>query len=69
MIRWIYRTYPPEKILGLHYKRFPMAPHCFDSHFCDKNRENIDFTSPVEKEGLANGELLQAAEDNGFEIL
>jgi len=52
MIRWIYRTYPPEKILGLHYKRFPMAPHCFDSHFCDKNRENIDFTSPVEKEGL-----------------
>jgi hypothetical protein len=47
------RNKTPQKPLGLHYNKIPIAAPCNDSTFTAKKPENRNFQSPVGKVGLA----------------
>jgi hypothetical protein len=46
------RNKTPQKPLGLHYNKIPIAAPCNDSAFTAKKPENRNFQSPVGKVGL-----------------
>jgi hypothetical protein len=49
------RNKTPQKPLGLHYNKIPIAAPCNDSTFTAKKPENRNFQSPVGKVGLVTG--------------